>query len=368
MNRITLTIVLLLSVLTSLSQSKVTIVGMVIDKQQRLPLPGAAVVLTMANDTSFLNGTISGADGTFSLDVENQKYFMTVSFLGYNELRDTITVHNRGIDMGMIELSEQKSLLKEVKVLGRMTTTLQKGDTTSYNPDAFKVNMDATTNDLLLKMPGFYSVDGKLMAMGDTIREVLVDGKDFFEDDLASALELIPPKIIRNIEVYPYQSKEAKHGGFEENEDGKTINIVTNLDSKAFVKSELALGLGKEDRYSAKGYYSRFMQSNRINAYADRNNVQVPLRINRGNSQLSISGNDSENNSLGANFGLSGKMVLNANYALRDTKSDMYSSSNREYVAGALLGQTSQQDNNSNKESNSQQFGLRIGSKKNKKK
>ncbi|MGQ1785528.1 outer membrane beta-barrel protein [Saccharicrinis sp. GN24d3] len=368
MSWIKLTVIFLLASLTILSQNKVNVSGRVIDEKQQLALPGATVVATIPGDTTFREGTIAGKDGTFSLDLTEQIYFISVSFLGFNKFTDTVTVANNNMNLGEIKLREEKSILNEVKVVSTLAPTFQKGDTTLFNPDAFRVSLDATANDLLLKMPGFYAEEGKLMAMGDTIREVLLDGKKLFGADVTQALKVIPPKIIRSIEVYQYKSEGTKHSGFEESTEGRTVNIVTNLDTDAFVRSELSAGIGKEDRFATEGYYSRFLESNRLNVNANRNNVQVPLRINRGGAQNSISGDEVENSRVGANFGLSGKTDLNVNYTLSDTESDSHSSSNREYVAGALLGQTFLQDNNSISESNGHNIGLSLGNGKSKKK
>ena len=301
------TILLSLLCLMVNGQDMGNINGNVLDGKDKQPLPGATILLTNVTDSIQPEGTISGMDGTFSISVPKGKYEITVSFLGFNKYLDTLLVNKGSLALKDIVLYEEKSLLEEINVISSMAPTFQKGDTTFFNPDAFKVNLDATANDLLMKMPGFYRLEGKLMAMGDTIKEVLIDGKRFFGSDVGQALDMIPPKIIEKIEVYQYKSEASKRSGFEESTEGKTVNVVTNLDRKSFIRSELSAGIGKEERYAGNGYYNRFKEKNQLGIDAKKNNVQVPMKINRGSGQNSISGNEQNNNNIGGFYSIRGR-------------------------------------------------------------
>ncbi len=355
---------MVLLVISASSQSKLKLKGTILDGKEKLPLPGATIMLTNLSDSIKSDGTITGLDGKFEIEVPKGKYIFTASFLGFNKYQDTLLIKDVA-SLDTIQLFEEKSMLEEINVVSTLAPTFQRGDTTQYNPDAFKVNLDATAGDLLMKMPGFYSVDGKLLAMGDTIKEVLMDGKKFFGNNISQALNMIPPKIIKKIEVYQYKSDGTKHSGFEESTEGKTVNIVTNLDTNAFVKTDLAAGVGKEERYAGKANYNRFMESNHFNANAEKNNINVPLRINRGSGQNSISGDEMKNNNINANFGLRGDTDFSVNYSFNNSESGTVSSSNREYLTGSLIGQKLYNQNSSQSASDNHSGGLRWSSRKN---
>ena len=354
---------LFLSCVPIMAQQTLNVKGVVVDGMDKKPLPGATVYLKNTRDSIKSEGTITDVNGLFSIDTPKGDYALSVSFLGFNKFLDTLIVGNSSLDIDTVKLYEEDSILEEINVVSTLAPTFQNGDTTNYNPDAFKVNLDATAGDLLMKMPGFYTVEGKLMAMGDTIKEVLMDGKKFFGDNISQALEMIPPKIIEKIEVYQYKSEGTKHSGFEESTEGKTVNIVTNLDKKAFVRAEISAGAGKDERYAGEGFYSRFMESNRLGISAQKNNVAVPLRINRGGGENSISGDPVDNNVFFANFGLSGATDFNVNYAFNKAGAETENSSSQEYVTGSLLGQSLNSENSSNNTNNNHDVGIIWNSK-----
>src|SRR5205085_12440292 len=102
-----------------------------------------------------------------------------------------------------------------------------KGDTTQYNADAFKTSRDATSEDLVTKMPGITIQDGKVQAQGEDVKKVTVDGRPFFGDDPNSVLKNLPAEVIDKIQVFDKKSDQSQFTGFDDGNNTKTINIVT---------------------------------------------------------------------------------------------------------------------------------------------
>ncbi|WP_430817883.1 outer membrane beta-barrel protein [Carboxylicivirga sp. RSCT41] len=332
--------------------------GVVIDSGEQLPLPGATVLLTNVSDSLVQEGTITSMTGEFDLSAARGKYALQISFMGYKPFRDTLLIEGEPLALGTITLWEEAALLDEIQVVSQLAPTFQKGDTVLFNPEAFKVSMDATANDLLLKMPGFFEIDGKLMAMGDTIKEVLVDGKRFFGNNVQEALTRISPEMIEEVEVYQYKSDEAKYSGFEDMNGGQTVNIVTRAKKEHLMMGELAAGLGKDERYVGEANFNRYSEKNRLNINGGINNVSAPIKINRGRGQNAISGNEMESKMLGANYGIMGDNDLNVRYNLSDNENENYSTNSREYVAGALQGQANQAESRTQSKSANQMAGI----------
>ena len=90
-----------------------------------------------------------------------------------------------------------------VTVIAKTPPAQQKADTIQYNANAFKVNPDATTEDLIKKMPGI-TVDknGTVTAHGDQVQKVTIDGKDFLGDDATAALRNLPSEVVDKIQVF----------------------------------------------------------------------------------------------------------------------------------------------------------------------
>ncbi|WP_289053148.1 TonB-dependent receptor [Carboxylicivirga marina] len=332
---------------SSYSQTSV-VSGLVIDAKERLPLPGATVLLDALNDSLPPQGTITSIDGVFNFNVPPGKHMLQVSFMGFRTFKKNITVTDSVFQVPTIILIEDHEMIDEIQVVSNLAPTFQRGDTLVYNPEAYKVSLDATTSDLLLKMPGFYADGDKMMAMGDTIKEILVDGKRFFGNNVKEALENIPPDMIKKIDVFQYKSDEAKYSGFEDMNGGQTINIITKNQKNSMLVGEVAAGYGKDDRYVGEGKLNRYSETHRFNLNGRHNNVNAPVKINRGGGGGTISGNEREQTQLGANYGYTGEQDFNVRYNFNDNQSENYSSNSREYVAGALAGQYNSNERRSN--------------------
>ena len=329
------------------SQNSYTITGKVFGEDDKLALPGATVFVTNLLDSLDKKLTASDMSGAFSLEVQPGKYLFTVLFMGFNKYNDTVEVR-KNLHVGAILLSEKALVLNEISVVGEVASVIQKGDTTVYNPNAFKVNLDATAKDLLLKMPGFYNQEGTVMAKGDTVKQVLIDGKKYFGNNVDQALQAMSPDLIKEIEVFQYEDDASKHSGFENSFDGKTINIVTKNKKDALLRGELALGAGKNEHYASEARVQRFSQKSRMYLDGNLNNVNAPIKINKSNyGSSAISGDETNNSDLRLYWGLAGDTELSVSYFFNNSKNLSKGYNSQEYIDGALMGQTNNEENSS---------------------
>ena len=150
----------------------------------------------------------------------------------------------------------------------------QKGDTLEYGAAAFKVNPDATGEDLIKKMPGV-TVDkaGTVTAQGEQVKKVTVDGREFFGDDATAALRNLPAEVIDKIQVFDRLSDQAQFTGIDDGNSSKSINIVTKANMRNGQFGRLYAGYGTDDHYSAGGNVSFFKGNRRISLVGITNNV-----------------------------------------------------------------------------------------------
>jgi hypothetical protein len=161
-----------------------------------------------------------------------------------------------------------------VTVTGKTPPTQQKGDTTQYNASQFKVNPDATTEDLIKKMPGItVDKDGTVTALGEQVQKVTVDGRDFFGDDATAALRNLPSEIVDKIQVFDRLSDQAQFTGFDDGNSVKAINIVTKSGIKNGQFGRMYAGYGSDERYSAGGNVSFFKSNRRLSLVGNFNNI-----------------------------------------------------------------------------------------------
>jgi hypothetical protein len=261
--------------------------GIIISGEDKSPLPGAYVLMKNQADGSEQESLTDG-EGRFRMEkLKKGAYEMTVSFLGFQDLKQSIEIIETRTSLGQIELEPSSERLEEVEVKDLMPRAEQKGDTTQFNAEAFKVNRDASAEELMKKMPGVVVQDGKVQAQGEDVKEVLVDGKPFFGNDPNAALKTLPAEVIDKIQVFDKQSEQSQFTGFDDGNTTKAINIITKTDARAgqFGKvyagygndlsenGEFDLDLSNDSRYQAGGNVNLFNGDQRISIIGQSNNI-----------------------------------------------------------------------------------------------
>ena len=251
--------------------------GTVKDGENRTTVAGATVFIYLQKDSTknHLKNAVTDAKGSFNLtDLPTEKYFIEISFIGYQRLKKLITVKDSSVNMGTIILTRQGKDLDEVTIISEAPPVTQKGDTTQFSASQYKVNPDATTEDLIKKMPGItVDKDGTVTAQGETVKKVTIDGKDFFGDDASAALKNLPSEVVDKIQVFDRLSDQAQLTGFDDGNGVKAINIVTKSSIKNGQFGRVYAGAGSDERYAAGGNMSLFNGNRRISIVGNFNNI-----------------------------------------------------------------------------------------------
>ena len=233
---------------------------------------GANVLIKTVTD-SLLRGTVTGADGRFEIArpfIPEVK--LEITFLGYK----TITkIHSmrEPVELGELILLEDTKVLGEVLVKGVSVVGEQKGDTTSFNANAFKTQTNAQAEDLIRKMPGITMQGGQIQAQGEQVQKILVDGREFFGSDPNIALRNLPADAIDRVEVLDQRSDQSRLTGFDDGSYTKTINIILRSDKKNGSFGRTYAGYGNDDRYAAGGSVNFFKGDQRISVLGLFNNI-----------------------------------------------------------------------------------------------
>lgn len=251
-----------------------TITGTLTDGTTNESLIGGYIKCTNSKDSTVYFGT-SDYDGKFIVEhIINGAYSVEFTYIGYENLQRDIRI-SEDLNLGNIGLQFSSTALAEIEVTAIKERVRQKGDTTLYNADAYGTNPDATTEDLLQKMPGFVVTDGKMQVQGENITKILVNGKPFFGDDPDMALKNLPAEVIASIEVFEKSVEEDEEEGNENSggDGAKTINIVLKEEFNNGVFGTLYGGYGTEDKYKVGGNISHFKDNRRINFLGQFNNI-----------------------------------------------------------------------------------------------
>ncbi len=305
--------------------------GRVVDGADGQGIPGASVAVMKAD--KLVRGVPTNVSGAFSVDsLAAGDYTVRVSFVGYNSFEKNITlVKGQPTRLGRIKLSAEDRQIDEVKVVQTVQRQEQRGDTTVFNAAAFKVNPDATTEDLLRKMPGMQVKDGQVTHGGETVKKVLVDGKEFFGSDPSVALKNIDASMVDKIEVFDKQSDQAEFTGFSDGNEQRTLNILTKMGVRSGCFGRVYGGYGTDKHYEAGGNANFFRGDHRITALASLNNVNSRDGGGRsgggGSDGLTTAGNVGLNYS----FEKENAFRVEANYLFDHKKNEKENSTEQEY-------------------------------------
>lgn len=249
--------------------------GVLVDGETGEPVIGAVVELNGLGDIDAARQQMTDIDGRFTLnDLAYGRYEMKCTFLGYKELVRTVAVNGATVNLGTLKMEVEATAIDAVVLEVPAMRTSQKGDTVVYNAAAFKVASDADTETLLAKMPGvMIGADGTVEAQGEQIQKILVDGKEFFGDDVSTAIKNLPAEIVENVEIFNKLSDQAEFTGLDDGEGYKAINIVTNVGKRKGAFGKLYASYGYPEYYTAGGNVNLFSGDTRLSLIGMANNI-----------------------------------------------------------------------------------------------
>ncbi|MEO7524298.1 MAG: carboxypeptidase regulatory-like domain-containing protein, partial [Ferruginibacter sp.] len=150
--------------------------GSLLDNDDSSIIKGATIALELQLDSSVVTNIVSDVSGNFLMNNLNADSFIVkISIVGYQEYVSFITLNENEKNLGTIRLNKQGKDLAGVTVTAKTPPVIQKGDTSQFSASQYKVNPDATTEDLIKKMPGItVDKDGTVTAQGEQVKKVTI--------------------------------------------------------------------------------------------------------------------------------------------------------------------------------------------------
>lgn len=280
----TLLLGLFVSAAINAQVKSVTISGQVKDQTTQEVLPYVNVVIKADKDSAFVAGTITDADGRFSLsNIVHGNYYFEFSFVGYATQRQSQYVGSltNFLDLGVITLLEETQKLQEVTVTGKQDAVSDKMEKKVFSVADNISQSGGSVLQAMQNLPGVSVQDGKVLIRGNDKVAVLIDGKQTALTGFGSqsGLDNLPASAIEKIEIINNPSAR-----YDANGNGGIINIIYKKSKQeGFTgKAGLAGGLGalwmrKENLPTIRPQYqgtpkinpslSLNYRKNKINAY-----------------------------------------------------------------------------------------------------
>ena len=247
----------------------------VADRATRDAVVGAVAELRSRTDTAaaalYTTSDIDGR-GLFSR-VPRGEYRLTVTSLGYDSLRTDLRVGTTAVTLDSLWLAPRAETIDDVVVEVPALRSSVRGDTLSYRASAYKVAFGSDAGSLISKMPGLEIADGAIEAQGRSVQRVYVDGREFFGNDVMSAVRNIPADMIESIDIYNTQSDQSEFTGVDTGEGVTALNIVTLPDKRRGAFGRVFGAYGIPDKYIGGGNVNIFNNDRRISVIGLVNNV-----------------------------------------------------------------------------------------------
>lgn len=291
--------------------------GNVMDEKGQ-PVLFATIALMHPSDSTLAFFGVSDKEGFFEIkNIKEGNYILQSAFIGYQTFYRSIDIPLKtGNDIGTILMKMKTVSLSEVEVNSERIPLLIKKDTIEYDAGAFKTKPDAAAEDLLKKLPGV-EVDraGNIKAQGEDVKNVLVDGKEFFSSDPKVATKNLPADAVKKVQVYDKKSDEAELTGIDDGSRNKTINLLLKDDKKSAWMGDAQAGAGTDSHYQSSVKAYRFTKQSQFAAMGMLNNINQfgfsfrdYIDFNGGMSSLMSGGGEfrissGDNNNFPINFG-----------------------------------------------------------------
>jgi Outer membrane protein beta-barrel family/Carboxypeptidase regulatory-like domain len=296
--------------------------GTALDTITKQPVAGATITILEKKDSSLVTFTMTGSDGKFELKgLSNGEYRLLITHVNFHSTNKffSITDAAKNATLGAVAMSDKNKVLEEVVIASEAPPVTLINDTIQYNAGSFKVQPNASVEQLLRKLPGVkVEKDGTVKAQGETVTRVLVDGKEFFGNDPKIATKNLPADAVDKVQVYDKQSDQAQLTGFEDGNYEKTINLKLKKDKKKGVFGKVTAGGGNQERYEGRFNVNSFKGARQMSAIGMGNNTNAEgfsfmdilnftgelSRMQRGgggNININISGEDAA--AMGVNSG-----------------------------------------------------------------
>ncbi len=255
------------------SQAQFSISGSVTD-QNASPLPGATVKLMSYSDSSFVRILRADSAGNFQFnELKRDSFGLNASFVGFAEVFRTVVIDSNNIQLNIMMVPASSNELATVIITSTPPAVTQRGDTLQMSASQYKVNPDASAEDLVKKMPGITVENGQVMAQGENVQKVTIDGRELFGDDATAALRNLPAEIVDKIQVFDRLSDQAQFTGVDDGNTTKSINIITKANMRNGQFGRVFAGYGTDERYHAGGNATILKDNRRISLVGNFNNV-----------------------------------------------------------------------------------------------
>ena len=150
----------------------------------------------------------------------------------------TISPIDSTTDLGKIAMrGNQGRLLSDLAVSAVLKTVQVLNDTVRFNSAAYSTPEGSSVEDIIRKLPGVeIHDDGSITVNGKEVKRILVNGKEFFDDEKTVELKQLTADMIEKVKAYEKQSDLSRQTGIDDGREEtvldfspKTVHIIDSI-------------------------------------------------------------------------------------------------------------------------------------------
>lgn len=250
------------------AQSSYSVQGKIVDTATNRNMKDASVIVLRAKDSIIVSyGRAFDGGYFFFSHLFSGNFLLLVSYPGYVDRLESfqISVGGSVANLGNLKMVRKSILLQEILIKGVQSKININGDTTIFNARRFAIQPNASVEDLLKKFPGIQiDKNGKIMAHGELVTKVLVDGEEFFGDDPTLVTKNIRADMVDKVQLYDKSSDQASLTGIEDGQKVKTLNVQLRADKKIGFFGKVDAGIATNKYYQEQILFNKFHDKQKI--------------------------------------------------------------------------------------------------------
>ncbi|MCR5179681.1 MAG: TonB-dependent receptor [Bacteroidaceae bacterium] len=251
--------------------------GTVYESSTLTGLPGASVLVNDSTGKQ-VAGRQTTQSGQFLIPgIPAGNYTLKVSYMGFKTQSFALNLKGKGGNKKVndILMKEDATLMQEAVVTGKLAEMTVVDDTVMYNAAAFSLPPGSMVEELIKRLPGIViDENGKITHNGKEVKQILVDGKEFFGRDQQLVLQNIPAEIVDKVKAYDKQSDLARITGIDDGEEQTVLDLEIKKDKRRGWFGRGTAGYGTEERYTSHADIYRFLDKQKAGVVGNANNTQ----------------------------------------------------------------------------------------------
>lgn len=175
--------------------------------------------------------------------------------------------------------------MKELTVRATKVKMVYRGDTITFNADAFNLPDGSMLDALIRQMDGVeLKDDGRILVQGEQVDELMLNGKDFFKGNNRVMLDNLPAYTVKQVQTYHKSTELNDYLGrnYDKKRFVMDVQLKREYNQGWLANVEVAGGTPFNSeidaRYLARLFAMRYTDNSRLSFYGNVNNVNESRR------------------------------------------------------------------------------------------